>query len=154
MSDSANTPDLPNAMVANQATEMKPDRAKPSSRSIAEWITLLITTSILLIIVCLIFYDWQVNQNRPPAFRVEVTETTRITDGHYYVPFVITNTGGRIARTVQVTAELYIDENDRETGEQQIDFLSGNERKRGSFVFTHNPQEGELVIRVASYGLP
>ncbi|GAB4375386.1 MAG: TIGR02588 family protein [Elainellaceae cyanobacterium] len=154
MSDSVNTPDSSNAVVAKQATEIKPDRTESQARSIAEWITLLITTSILLVIVGLIFYDWQVNQNRPPAFRVEVTETTRITDGHYYVPFVITNTGGRIARTVQVTAELHIDENESETGEQQIDFLSGNERKRGSFVFTHNPQEGELVIRVASYGLP
>ncbi|NEQ31597.1 MAG: TIGR02588 family protein [Leptolyngbya sp. SIO4C5] len=123
-------------------------------RTLAEWITLGVTTLILAILVGLVVYDWRVNQNRPPAFQVEITETARVTDSHYYVPFEIVNTGGRIARTVQVTAELHIDGIDDETGEQQIDFLSGNERKRGSFVFNHNPQAGELIIRVASYRLP
>lgn len=122
-------------------------------RSLAEWITFAIAASILVAVVGLVVYDWQVAQNRPPAFRVEITETARVTDGRYYVPFTITNTGRRIARTVQVTAELHLDEV-TEAGEQQIDFLSGSERKRGSFVFSHDPQAGELTIRVASYSLP
>jgi uncharacterized protein (TIGR02588 family) len=123
-------------------------------RSLAEWITLVIAAAILLVLVGLIFYDWQVSQNRPPAFQIEVTETARVAEGRYYVPFVIKNTGGRVARTVQVTAELHMEGEADETGEQQIDFLAGNERKRGSFVFNHDPQTGELVIRVASFGLP
>lgn len=123
-------------------------------RSLAEWITFTIAALILSALVGLIIYDWQVNQSRPPAFQVEVTESARVTDGRYYVPFSIQNTGGRIARTVQVTAELLLENGDNESGEQQIDFLSGNERKSGSFVFSHNPQQGELLIRVASYGLP
>ncbi|PZO45731.1 MAG: TIGR02588 family protein [Leptolyngbya sp.] len=109
---------------------------------------------ILLGLVGLIFFDWQTNQNRPPAFAVAVSEAVRVTDGRYYVPFAITNTGGRIARMVQVTAELDIAGVDEETGEQQIDFLSGHETKAGSFVFTHDPQVGDLVVRVASYRLP
>lgn len=123
-------------------------------RSRAEWVTFILSTLILLLLVGLVIFDWAVNQDRPPAFQIEVTQTARITDGRYYVPFVITNTGGRIARTVQVTAELHIEGEPDETGEQQIDFLSGQERKRGSFIFTHNPQSGELVLRVASYRLP
>ncbi len=124
-----------------------------NGRSLAEWVTLSVATLVLFGLIGLVLYDWQVNQKRPPAFRVEVTESARVTDGHYYVPFSIVNTGGRIARTVQVTAELQLDEA-TETGEQQIDFLSGSERKRGSFVFNHNPQDGALMIRVASYRLP
>ena len=127
-----------------------PDRP---SRTTAEWVTLGVAIAVLIGLVGLIVYDWQVNQNRPPAFRVEVTESARVTNGHYYVPFSITNTGGRIARTVQVTAELQ-SAGGVETGEQQIDFLSGNERKQGSFVFNHNPQDGSLMIRVASYRVP
>ncbi|NJL86691.1 MAG: TIGR02588 family protein [Leptolyngbyaceae cyanobacterium SM1_1_3] len=123
-------------------------------RTLAEWITLGVTTLILAILVALVVYDWRANQSRPPAFQVEIAETARVTDGRYYVPFAITNTGGRVARTVQVTAELHLDNADDEAGEQQIDFLSGSERKRGSFVFEHDPQTGELVIRVASYRLP
>jgi len=125
----------------------------PTRRSLAEWITFTLATVILLSLVGLIIFDWQVNQNRPPAFEIEVT-APRLTEGRYYVPFAIRNTGGHIARTVQVTATLHLDDSDDEAGEQQIDFLSGHEQKRGSFVFTHDPQQGDLTIRVASYRLP
>lgn len=141
--------------LTNSPTDPPPDsQNNRTRRSLAEWITFTLAALILSMLVGLIIYDWQVNQSRPPAFQVEVTESARVTDGRYYVPFSIQNTGGRIARTVQVTAELLLENGENESGEQQIDFLSGNERKSGSFVFTHNPQEGELLIRVASYGLP
>ncbi|MGB3199358.1 MAG: TIGR02588 family protein [Nodosilinea sp.] len=125
-----------------------------TQRSAAEWMTFVVASFILLGLVGLILFDWQTNQNQPPAFAVAVSEAVRVTDGRYYVPFAITNTGGRIARMVQVTAELNIAGADDETGEQQIDFLSGHETKAGSFVFIHDPQEGDLIVRVASYRLP
>jgi len=137
-----------------------PDPRKPlpsadaESRSPAEWLTFALATSVLIGLVTLVIYDWHLTQHRPPAFQVEVMDDIRETDGHYYVPFAITNTGGHIARTVQVTAELQLQDLPNETGEQQIDFLSGNERKHGSFVFSHDPQVGDLMVRVASYGLP
>lgn len=127
---------------------------RPTSRSLAEWVTFGVATAILLVVIGLILFDWQVNQSRPPAFDVAVSDAVRITDGRYYVPFAITNTGGRIANGVQVTAELHIQNEEDETGEQQIDFLSGHETKAGSFVFSHDPNSGELIVRVASYRLP
>ena len=123
-------------------------------RSPAEWVTLTVSTLVLAVIVGLVFYDWQVSKNIPPAFQVEITEATRLTEGRYYVPFTLRNTGGRIARTVQVLADLNLPDGTDETGEQQFDFLSGKERKKGGFVFEHNPKDGELVVRVASFGLP
>lgn len=45
-------------------------------------------------------------------------------------------------------------ENIQQTGQQQIDFLSGGETASGAFIFTENPQQGQLDIRVASYKLP
>jgi uncharacterized protein (TIGR02588 family) len=143
--------DSPNPDSSN-ATDAAPGRF--TQRSAAEWVTFIVASLILLGLVGLILFDWQTNQNRPPAFSVAVSEAVRVTDGRYYVPFAITNTGGRIARMVQVTAELDIVGEDEETGEQQIDFLSGHETKAGSFVFSHDPQEGDLVVRVASYRLP
>lgn len=144
--DTANQP--PRAPATN------PTHLQLGQRSEAEWVTFIVSSLILLVLVSLVIFDWAVNQDRPPAFQIEVTQSARITDGQYYVPFAITNTGGRIARTVQVIAELHIEGEPDETGEQQIDFLSGQERKRGSFIFTHNPQSGKLVLRVASYRLP
>ena len=145
--EDANTPGDAQSHLASASVDGR-------RRSLAEWLTLAASTVILVGLIGLIVYDWQVTQTRPPAFAIEITESARVTDGHYYVPFVIRNTGGRIARTVQVTAELNINGKISETGEQQIDFLSGNEQKRGSFVFDHNPYAGDLLIRVASYGLP
>jgi uncharacterized protein (TIGR02588 family) len=147
--ESPNYPDSPPDSATHNESQ---DRL--TQRSAAEWVTFTVAALILLGLVGLIFFDWQTNQNRPPAFAVAVSEAVRVTDGRYYVPFAITNTGGRIARMVQVTAELDIAGVDEETGEQQIDFLSGHETKAGSFVFTHDPQVGDLVVRVASYRLP
>ncbi len=134
-------------------TEASTPGSRPR-RSLAEQITLLISTLFLSLLVGLIFYDWQVNQTQPPAFEISIANNVRLTDRRYYLPFSITNTGGRIARTVQVVAELNFPGAAEEVAEQQIDFLSGHERKQGSFVFTHNPLEGDLMVRVASYRLP
>ena len=138
--------------MAESETEV--ETSKVAVRSLAEWLTLAISSLVLLTIVGLVLYDWQISKNLPPAFQVEVSETTQLIEGQYYVPFTLKNTGGRIARTVQVIAELNLPDGSDEAGEQQFDFLSGNERKKGGFVFEHNPQTGDLVIRVASFGLP
>ncbi len=139
---------------AQPETQPAAKKETQKTRSPAEWITLTLASFILAIIVGLVLYDWQLTKNLPPAFRIEIVEPARLTEGRYYVPFNLRNTGGHIARTVQVIAELHLANGTDETGEQQFDFLSGNERKTGSFVFEHNPKEGDLVIRVASFGLP
>jgi uncharacterized protein (TIGR02588 family) len=70
------------------------------------------------------------------------------------VPFTVTNAGGETAESVQVVAELRIDGEVVESGEQTLEFLSSQETTGGAFIFTRNPQEGELVMRVASYQEP
>jgi uncharacterized protein (TIGR02588 family) len=55
---------------------------------------------------------------------------------------------------VQIIAELEIDGEVVESGEQQIDFLSGGEAETGAFIFSKNPQQGTLKLRAASYTLP
>ncbi len=153
MIESSDEVEMPTAETATEATS-EAAMKEAVVRSLAEWITLTISSLVLLLVVGLVLYDWQISKNLPPAFQVEVSETTQIIEGQYYVPFTLKNTGGRIARTVQVIAELNLTDSDDETGEQQFDFLSGNERKQGGFVFEHDPQTGNLVVRVASFGLP
>ncbi|MEO1401959.1 MAG: TIGR02588 family protein [Cyanobacteria bacterium J06635_1] len=142
-----------NPEPAKPAMAEQMTKAVPARRSVAEWLTLAISTAILIGLVGLVLYDWQINQNRPPLFQIEFASAQAI-ENHYYVPFVIKNTGGQVARTVQVSAELRLDDAPDETGAQDIDFLSANERKRGSFVFDHDPNQGQLTVRVASFRLP
>ena len=139
--------------TAESTVESTVNSGMMTQRSIAEWLTLMISTIILIALVGVVIYDWQTNQDRPPLFQIEFAVAQAI-DHHYYVPFVIKNTGGQVARTVQVSAELSLGNGSDETGVQEIDFLSANEQKRGSFVFDHNPNQGNLTVRVTSFKLP
>jgi uncharacterized protein (TIGR02588 family) len=125
-----------------------------SKRSFAEWVTFSIASFILAIIVSLVGYTWLNDKNQPPIVSVTTKETIRQIDGQFYVSFEVVNTGGDTAESVQIMAELVIDGKVIESGEQQIDFLSSDESEEGAFVFSRNPRQGKLNLRIASYKLP
>lgn len=125
-----------------------------TARTSAEWITLSISLSILTVIVSLVGYIWTNEKNQPPIISVYQKQTIRQQNGQFYVPFEVVNTGGETAESVQIIATLELGNNQEETAEQQIDFLSGGEKEEGAFIFSHQPQNGQLNIRVASYKLP
>ncbi|MBD2449605.1 TIGR02588 family protein [Nostoc sp. FACHB-152] len=128
--------------------EQKPER------SLAEWISFSVASFILAVIVGLVSYTWYNEDNQPPIIAVSRKENIRESNGQFYVLFDVVNKGGKTAESVQITAELKINGQVTETGEQNIDFLSSGEQEEGAFVFTQNPRQGELIIRVASYKLP
>ncbi len=123
-------------------------------RSPTEWVTFSIALLILASIVGLVLYSWLKVGEHPPVLEIEHSGNVRQVDGNFYVPFTITNKGGETADAVQVTAELRINGEVKESGEQQIDFLAGGEAEEGVFLFSRNPQNGELILRVASYQKP
>lgn len=127
------------------------EQKKP--RSLAEWVTFIIALGVLGIVTGLVIYKWIIQEDEPPILTVSRSEI-RSLPGQFYVPFEVTNSGGETAESVQVIAELRINGEVEESGEQQIDFLAAEEKEEGAFIFSRNPQEGELVIRVASYKLP
>lgn len=127
---------------------------QPEGRSPAEWVTFSVSLSILAALIGLVCYDWFTRRDEPPVLTVIQKGEIYNTQGQYYVPFEVKNTGGNTADSVQVIAELRINGEIEESGEQQIDFLSGGEAEKGAFIFTRNPQEGELVLRAGSYTSP
>lgn len=129
-------------------TEPKPER------SLAEWVTFSIALFILAIIISLVGYIWLNEEDKPPILSVTKKQMIREIDGKFYVPFEIVNTGGETAESVQIIAELQMADKVVETGEQQIDFLSDGEKEEGAFIFSQNPRQGQLTVRVASYKLP
>lgn len=124
-----------------------------SPRSAAEWTTFSIALLILTTLIGLVIYKWVTQKDQPPLLAVTPETEIRQAPGQFYVPFSITNTGGTTAESVQVIAELSIN-GEVESGEQQIDFLASGEKQEGAFVFSRDPRQGKLVIRVASYKLP
>ncbi|MEH2451357.1 TIGR02588 family protein [Nostoc sp.] len=129
-------------------------KTEQQPRSIAEWVTFSVASLILAIIVSLVGYTWLNEKNQPPILSVTKKETIWEIGGQFYVPFEVVNTGGDTAESVQIMAELLINGKVTETGEQQIDFLSNGEREEGAFVFSQNPRQGQLNLRVGSYKLP
>jgi uncharacterized protein (TIGR02588 family) len=133
---------------------METEPESESERSLAEWITFGIALFILAVVISLVGYMWLNEKNQPPILSVHKKQIIREIDGKFYVPFEIVNTGGETAESVQIIAELQIADKVVETGEQQIDFLSDGEKEEGAFIFSQNPRQGVLTVRVASYKLP
>ncbi|MBD2771594.1 TIGR02588 family protein [Iningainema tapete] len=127
---------------------------KQPKRTLAEWVTFSIASIILAVVVGLVGYIWLNDKNQPPILSVSNQQTIREVNGQYYIPFEIVNIGGETAEAVQILAELSIEGEIAETGEQAVDFLSSGEKEQGAFIFTQDPRKGKLKIRVASYKLP
>ena len=134
------------------SSQKKPPQ--PASRSIAERVSLYLSVFLLALVVSLILYSWGTQERKPPILTVEVEAIVREVDGQYYVPFSATNQGGTTAESVEVVAQLSGCDRLEESGSQQIGFLSGGETRSGAFIFSCNPQQGQLKVRVASYKLP
>ena len=131
------------------------DSSKPSQRrSFAEWLSFSVAIVIVTTIVALVLYRWQTQEKQPPLLSLNRQGEVRQAEGQFYVPFTVINRGGETVEAVQIVGELLIDGQVEESGEQQIDFLSSHETESGAFIFSRNPQEGQLIIRVASYKLP
>jgi uncharacterized protein (TIGR02588 family) len=126
----------------------------PSKRSGAEWITFASASAILLILFGLVGYSWLTKPQEPPLLTVRYSIALQGEAGQFSVPFEIVNMGGETAEAVQVIAELRMNGQVVEAGEQQIDFLSRKEKEEGMFIFSHDPRKGQVRIRVASYKQP
>jgi uncharacterized protein (TIGR02588 family) len=118
-----------------------------------EWVTFAIASLIVLSIVGLVLWTGFTQDDRPPILSIAGSEV-REARGQFYVPFKVTNIGGGTAESVQVIGEFRSNGEVLESGEQQFDFLSGGETEEGAFIFSRNPQTGEIILRVASYKLP
>lgn len=123
-------------------------------RSLAEWVSAGIAAAILLAVAGLVLFVWFTPPAGPPVIIVTQTGDIREVEGQFYVPFEVKNVGDSTADAVQVLAELRVNGEVVEQGEQQFDFLSGSETEKGAFVFTQDPREGELQLSVGSYKVP
>ncbi len=123
-------------------------------RSLAEWITFAIASAVVLAVVSMVIYDWTTSSTAPPMLTVVQQGNIERMNDQFQVAFTISNAGGQTAEAVQIVAELRQNSELIEEGEQQVDFLSGGEEEEGAFLFSQDPAQAELSIRVASYKLP
>ena len=127
---------------------------KKPRRSLAERVSFSISLFIVSVIFFLVCFAWIKRDNNPPVLSVITGTDIRQIEQQYYVPFTVENSGGETVEAVEIVAKLLLDNSENEIGRQEVDFLSRQEQRSGEFIFNHNPQNGQLVVRVASYKLP
>jgi uncharacterized protein (TIGR02588 family) len=135
-------------------TLFNPTSEKRQRTTFAEWVTFLISLAAVALIVGLVLHSWITQSDEPPILQLTGTTEIREVQGQFYVPFTVENIGGETAESVQVLGEVEQNGQVVETGEQQIDFLSANEKQEGAFIFTRDPRQGNFKVRVGSYKLP
>ncbi|MEO0406261.1 MAG: TIGR02588 family protein [Cyanobacteria bacterium P01_A01_bin.135] len=135
--------------------DQPPGKGSRQRRSRAEWISFAISAAILSTVVGLILYLWaKERQQTPPHLLVSPATEVRKQAGQFYYPFSVTNEGDRTAEAVHVVAELLVDGVVVEEGVQSFEFVSNDEVRKGAFVFSRDPNQGEVVMRVTGYKLP
>lgn len=142
---------------SKEASDSQESQPTPTSdqRTPAEWITFSIASGLLIALIASVIAAWiDPRHQQPPLIKTAQEGAVWESSGQFYVPFTVTNTGGGTAESVQIIAELEINDEVVEAGEQQIDFLSGGEAEKGAFIFSQDPQQGTLILRAASYKLP
>ncbi|MBD2578125.1 TIGR02588 family protein [Oscillatoria sp. FACHB-1406] len=139
---------------SEQGQQDSEENKQKEPRSPVEWVSFSIALAILTTIVGLVLYRWASAQDQPPILSVTTNQEISQVESQFYVPFTLKNTGGETAESVEVTAQLIIDGKVEEEGTQNIDFLSGGEEESGAFIFSRNPKDGKLVMRVTGHTLP
>jgi uncharacterized protein (TIGR02588 family) len=135
-------------------SRQKSEKNQRQRTTLAEWVTFLLSLVVVALIVGLVLHSWMTQSDEPPILKVTGTTEVREVQGQFYVPFTVENLGGETAESVQVISEIEQNGQVVETGEQQIDFLSANEKQEGAFIFTRDPRQGNYNVRVGSYKLP
>jgi uncharacterized protein (TIGR02588 family) len=122
------------------------------ARTTAEWITLGVSSLILVVLVILV--ATQIDDTKAPAAPVaEIVGEARKIDDLHHVEVTVTNRGDDTAANVQVSAELTVN-GKATTADQTIDFLAGDEAEDLVFVFEDDPASGELTVAVTSFAAP
>ena len=127
-------------------------RTHDRGRSVAEWVTLGISSAILLAVVGTLVYQQLSGGDDPAVIEAAARlEAVRVAGGAYYLPIEIDNRGGVTAQDVRVVVSIGSGQAERESSELLIDFLAGGATASGTAVFRRDPRQYPLEIDVVSY---
>lgn len=179
--DSSGTPPEPRpagrADAHDHRTERRPDRLTPQDdqsaasrrdalrsrssgrqdastgpHSAAEWITLAISSLIVVGLIALTTYFYLTDTKAPAVVEVEprLAEVYQA-GGRYYLPVTVHNTGGETGEEVRVRVSLTDRSGRQEAVEIMVAFLAGGGSSRAVAAFGGDPREGQVEAVVVSY---
>lgn len=122
-----------------------------TTRTAAEWTSLVGSLVVLLVVVALIAL--QIPGDDDPAAPVARVAGVRPVRDAFHVDVTVHNAGDQTAANVQVSAELVVG-GEVVTGDQTVDFLSADEEAELTFLFDQDPATGDLSISVSGFAAP
>lgn len=118
-------------------------------RSTAERISLTVSALIVLALVVLIVFNRYNKGDKPASIAARaMIDQLRHQTNNFYLPIEVTNTGNRTAESVKISGTV-----GSETRDFEITFLDGEEKARGTLVFTQDPR-AQLKLEVISFREP
>lgn len=123
-----------------------------NGHSFAEWVTLAISSLLVLGLIAVTSYLYLTASSDPAAVTVQPNLTELYQSGNrFYLPVTIRNTGGETAEEVRVRITLTDPAGRTETSELQIQFLAGGGSSRAVAAFASDPRQGQLDAAVISF---
>jgi uncharacterized protein (TIGR02588 family) len=136
---------------ARDAGTSEPDEPA-TGRSAAEWVTLIVSSLLVLGLVALTSYLYLTAPTDPAAVTVEPhLEQAYQSGSRFYLPVTVRNTGGQTAEEVRVRVTLTDAGGSAESAEFQIQFLAGGGTGRAVVSFGSDPRAGQLTAAVVSF---
>ena len=129
-------------------------KKKKAGPSLLEWLSGAVGA--LLAIFMLGFTTYEAldeSTKRPPLLQVEAVSAAKA-GGSYIIEVQVSNRSGQTAAAVEVEGELSLDGQSVETSSATLSYVPGDSERTAGLVFTHDPRNHELRLRVTGYEQP
>ncbi len=123
------------------------------ARTTAEWVSLVISLTILIMLIGLLLYAFLKDEDRPPVIEVQPQlEQVRRESGSFYLPVEVENLGSQTAEDVSIQMTLSNENAHMEAVTFNIAYLSGGETVNRVVIFQQDPSTSELVATISFLG--
>lgn len=141
-------------MAESKSKKQKSENEQPHAEPpVWEWIIAGIGLILVIGAVGFMLYEAMTEKSEPPNFTVTVDSINPASDG-YHVKFRVKNTGDQTAADVAIEGELKQGAEIVETTTVTLTYVPSDSEREAGFVFSKNPHEYELKLRVKSYEKP
>ena len=137
--------------MAKQQT--KTTRQLHENPPVWEWIVAAIGFVLVAGTIGFMLYQTVTEKDTPPNFSVKVDSIVQ-TEGGYLVKFRVKNSGETSAGEVTIKGELKRDAEIVEGRTVKLTYVPSNSERDGGLLFSENPNELQLKLRVEGYEKP
>ncbi|MGI8704774.1 MAG: hypothetical protein ACR2JJ_03085 [Sphingomicrobium sp.] len=129
-------------------------RSKPRRYPLVEWISAAVGLVIIAAMLGFLALESVGQRDKtPPLLKAEPTALVAGRD-HFLVEVEVSNAARNTAASVGIEGTLKQGGSDIETSSASVAYVPGESRRRAGLIFTRDPRDYRLVLRVTGYERP